>query len=100
MNDKEFKRIQESLSDDIAAAEKKAAFRFLEYFRKLVKQYNYSRHKITLLCGMGACCVLVDGELLESRSHWKTNAALKLLWDIEEFLDWDWGAWLDGQSLN
>src|SRR5437868_14312775 len=95
----EFKAIAECMDKEIADATLRAAMKYLEIYRKLLKAHNYSRHKITLLCGMGTGCVLVDGELLYNRPNWRQNKALNLLWDIEETLDWDWSYHLDGQSL-
>ena len=96
----EYKEITESFEDKIAEIYKSAAYEYLIFYKSLLKQHNYSRHKITFFCAMGSSSVMVDGEFLHARPNWKQNAAAKLLWDIEDSLVWDWAAYLDGVSLN
>ncbi len=92
------KEISDTMDYAIASAHKTAAIAYLESIRKALKDYNLSRHIITISAGMGACNLLVDGLYFET--YRLKDSRLNILHEIEEFLDWDWCAYLNGAIIN
>lgn len=96
----EYKALAEAMQSEVAKIDQHYALRFLDYYRGLLKKHNTKRHKITLLCGMGICCVMIDGRHLHDYDYNYDTGIFKLLQQIEDSIDNDWGCYLDGQSLN
>lgn len=82
----------------------KYAKKHLKYFRKLVAEYNTSRHDITILAGNGMATVHI-ADKGSTVSYWVDRAqanrgVFNILKRIDRVLDWDWAAHLHGERLN
>lgn len=95
--EKVFKKLGDGMEDSIELVRARFAKKFLKYFRKLVKRHNYSRHVITISAAMGLPTVAVDGVWVDNKPH---RGAYLLLQEVDQALDWDWAAYLDGERLN
>lgn len=104
--DPKFMKIGEQMEDVVEAVYERYAKKFLDYYRKRLKEHNYANHLIKFSCGMGSCSILVGNRRkinpeyrLLQEIHGK-GACLWLLQEIEQSMSWDWGSYLDGVILN
>lgn len=92
--------LREQAEDEIERVYKRHSVYVLYELRRAVSKYNTSRHKITLLCAMGSCSIMVDDRHLHDWPTHVPSKILALLQEIEDNLDWNVGAYLDGKQLN
>ena len=104
-----FNRIRDAYDNAKAKVDERIAKRYLKHFRRLVAKHNTKNHagKITISAAMGACSVDIDGVSIEHDSRWNgwnqrkgCTPLMRLLFDIDSALNWDWAYALDGEALN
>lgn len=91
------RKLEADLEAALEKVFKRHAQKFLKQFRKLVAAYKTHNHKIEIVASMGYCIVTVNGALLQDKPQ---RGMYVLLAEIEQAMNWEWGAYLDGERLN
>lgn len=103
------RRIEEAYDDAKNKVDERIGKRYLKLFRKLVAKHNSENHagKITICAAMGMCTVQIAGVSIEHDRRWngwnkrkEASPLVRLLFDIDGALDYDWACSLDGEALN
>lgn len=101
------KRADSEVEATIEGVYMRQAERMLSLFRDLVAEHDTSRHEIKLLAGMGVAGVWVDGvtwcefgRTMPLYSWRPSMPVVAVISWIDDNLDWNWAAYLDGAVLN
>jgi hypothetical protein len=90
-------KLEHKLDEAVERLHELHSKRFLKYYRKLIAGYKTHNHVIEISANMGDSTIKVNGNLLQD---YYSRGMFTLLYEIEQTMNWEWSAYLDGEKLN
>jgi hypothetical protein len=93
--------VSDSMENEIEGIRAKYARLFLQEIKRELSTYHTLKPgRIRFLCGMGSASLMIRLKRQEVHLHeitWRDNfPIIKALKEIEDSLNWEWAAYLDG----